>query len=220
MSSTSPLPRAAAVLYPTTARRVGHPLRPAIIAVNILVAAVTGAATLSDTSLPSEQPSPTTARGVAIALTSADPILIDRGISITPAPGWELVDRGTNWVTLADTDAGAKMRVTVKPAAAADVTAALQADVDNEVANTVLTNLTPSGEINTKTLQARNFQQAARVDYTADNVVGIDTTPILGVFLELLNTSTRLSAFIDYRESSVSPVGIAGVGQAMINSML
>ncbi|MFY2859525.1 hypothetical protein ACOJVU_06865 [Mycobacterium sp. THU-M104] len=224
-SSTSPLPlphTATPPAYPGTARRGGHRLRPAIVAASLLVTAVTGAAALTDTVRPSERTTPatTTARGMAIALTSAEPIVIDQGISITPAPGWDLVDRGTNWVTLADTDAGTRMRVTVKPAAGTDVVAALQADVANEVANTVLTNLAPSSGIDTKTVQGRNFQQAARMDYTADNTVGIDTTPILGVFMELLNPSNRMSAFIDDREASVSPAYIGSAAQAMINSML
>ncbi|WP_407687033.1 hypothetical protein [Mycobacterium sp. HUMS_1102779] len=196
-----------------------HRLRPVVIAANVLVAAVTGAAVLTAAVDPG-QPSPTPGRGAAIALTSADPIGIDQGVSITPAPGWELVDRGPNWVTLADTDAGAKMRVTVKPAAAGDVAAALQADVDKEMANTSLINLAPSSGINTKTVQGSHFQQAARLDYTADERAGIDTTHLLGVFMELLNPSSRLSAFIDYRESDESPSQIGGIAQTMINSML
>lgn len=221
MSSTSPLPHTAMPsAYQGAPRRGGPRVRPAVVAASLLMAAVTGAAALTDTVRPSEHASPATAHGIAIALTSSEPIVIDQGISITPAPGWDLVDRGTNWVTLADTDAGAKMRVTIKPAAGTDVAAALQADVDKEVANTILTNLAPSGGIKTKTVQGRNFQRAARIDYTATNTVGIDTTPILGVFMELLNPANRLSAFIDYRETSVSPGGIGGVAQTMINSML
>lgn len=223
MSSTSPLPHTAAPsTYRGTARRGGHRLRPTVVAASLLVAAAAGAAALTDTIRPSEQASPatTTAHGMAITLTSSEPIVIDQGISITPAPGWDLEDRGTNWVTLANTDAGAKMRVTIKPAAGTDVAAALQADVDQEMANTILTNLAPSGGIKTKTVQGRNFQQAARMDYTADDRLGINTTPIVGVFMELLNPSNRLSAFIDYRETTVSPSGIGGVAQTMINSML
>lgn len=220
MPSTSPLPHAAAPLtYRGTARRGRHRLRPTVVAASLLVAA---AAALTDTVQPCEQAAPatTTAHGMAITLTSSEPIVIDRGISITPGPGWDLVDRGTNWVTLADTDAGAKMRVTIKPAAGSDVAAALRADVDREVANTVLSNLAPSTGIKTKTVQGRNFQQAARMDYTATDRSGVDTWPILGVFMELLNPSNRLSAFIDYRETTVSPGGISSVAQTMIDSML
>lgn len=196
-----------------------HRLRPVVIASNVLMAAVTGAAVLTTTIDPG-QPSPARGRGAVIALTSADPIGIDQGVSITPAPGWELVDRGPNWVTLADTDAGAKMRVTVKTAGAGDVAAVLQADIDNEVANTSLINLAPSDEIKSKTVQGGHFQRAARVHYTADERAGIDTTHLMGVFMELLNPSSRLSAFIDYRESDESPSQIGGVAEAMINSML
>lgn len=67
-----------------------------------------------------------TAAGVVVALTSADPIEIAQGISITPAPGWTLGNRGPNWVALNNADFSAQMRVTVKPADGTDVVAVLR----------------------------------------------------------------------------------------------
>jgi hypothetical protein len=217
--------------HPGDRTRIGHRLRRAAITgvapVNIVVAAAVIAAIAAGPGIlqppvaPEQlSPAPTTARGVAIMLTSADPIDIAQGISITPVPGWTLADQGPNWVILADADAGARMRVVVKPGGGTDVAAVLQADVDNELARTVLTNVTTVGEPKTKLLQSPKFQQAARMDYTADNTVGLETTHLLGVFMELLNTSNQLSAFIDYRESSTSPSQIGGAAQTMINSML
>jgi hypothetical protein len=232
MSSTPPPPQTPLpVHYPGTGRRVGHRLRPVVIAaiiaaVILISAAVTAAIVLIGTTSPPE-PRPllpsghaATAVPAAVTLASADPINIAQGISITLVPGWTLADRGPNWVTLADPDDGARMRVTVKPAGGADVLAVLQADINNELARTVLTNVTMLGGPAAKTVQGHNFQRAASQDYTADHTVMVATTHLLGAFVELLNPSNQLSAFIDYRQSRDSPTQAAIGSQVMINSML
>ena len=171
---------------------------------------------------PSDKPAraPKTARSMAVTLTSADPINIAQGISITPAPGWRLTDRGPNWVTLAAADNSAKMRVTVKAAGGTDVAALLQADINNKLAHTGMTNVNVMGVPAVRALHSRNFQQAASTDYSADYSAQLGTTHMLGVFMEMLNTSTHLSAFIDFRETQDATTQPTGAGQMMINSML
>ncbi len=171
---------------------------------------------------PSDEPAraPKTARSMAVTLTSADPINIAQGISITPAPGWRLTGRGPNWVTLAAADNSAKMHVTVKTAGGTDVAALLQADINNKLAHTGMTNVNVLGTPATKTLQSHNFQQAASTDYSADYSAQLGTTHLFGVFMELLNTSTHLSAFIDFRETQDATTQPTGAGQMMISSML
>lgn len=163
---------------------------------------------------------PRTARGVEVRLAAADPITIAQGITITPAPGWILTGRGPNWVTLTDSDRSAKMRVTVKPAGGGDVVAALNADINGKLGHTGMTNVNVMGVPATSAVQGRNFQQAASTDYSADYSAQLGTTHLLGVFMELLNTSTHLSAFIDYREVEGTTPQPPGAGQMMISSML
>ncbi len=214
MSSTPLLPHTP-LNFLGTGRRLGQRLRPAVAAWNILVAAAVFAVIVLAGSI-----KPATGPHIAIALASADPIAIDRGVSMTPAPGWSLLDRGPNWVVVGDDNAGARMRVTVKPGGGSDVAAVLQADVNAVLAETSLTNVTTLGGPKKKDVQGSKFQRAARMDYTADDVQGVAITHLLGVFMELLNTSNGLSAFIDYRESSDAPSQIGGNAEAMINSML
>ncbi|WP_434086288.1 hypothetical protein [Mycobacterium lentiflavum] len=53
----------------------------------------------------------------------------------------------------------------------------------------------------TRTLQDPNFQQEAFINYTAEVSGPQGPIPVIGTFNELLNTSTRQSAFIDFRQN-------------------
>jgi hypothetical protein len=173
---------------------------------------------------PPDEPArtPRTAQGVAVALTSADPIDIGQGISITPAPGWTLGNRGPNWVALNNADTSAQMRVAVKPASGTDVVAVLQADINQltSTASAILSNVKNLSGPDTKMLQSANFQQQASIDYTADVSTQQGTIPVLGAFDELLNTSNHLSAFIDFRQTDAATAQAATDGGIMIHSML
>ena len=212
MSSTPPLthtpPR-----HLGSAARAGHRLRPVAV---ILIAATVAAAIVVTGSTPG------TVQGVAVALTSADPIDIAQGISITPAPGWTLGNRGPNWVALNNADFSAQMRVTVKPADRTDVVALLRADIDQltSTASAILSNVQNLTAPITKTLQSPNFQQKASIDYTADVSAPQGAIPVLGTFGELLNTSNQLSAFIDFRQDNNATTQAADDGGRMIDSML
>lgn len=165
---------------------------------------------------------PRTPRGLAIALTSADAIEIAQGISITPAPGWTLGNRGPNWVALNNADTSAQMRVTVKPAGGTDVVVVLQSDVNQftGTASAILGNVQNVSTPGTKALQSANFQQEAFTEYTADVLTQQGTIPVIGTFSELLNTSNGQSAFIDFRQDSTATTQAAGDGGTMIDSML
>ncbi len=106
-----------------------------IVGVATLIAAVTAAIVLTGTA---NRPTPTRA---AVALTSADPIDIAQGISITPAPGWTLGNRGPDWVALGNADTSAQMRVAVKPAGGTDIVAVLQGDMNQYTSSSGLSNL-------------------------------------------------------------------------------
>ena len=159
---------------------------------------------------------------MAVALTAADPIAIAQGISITPAPGWTLGNRGPSWVALNNADFSAQMRVTVKQADGSDVVAVLQADINQltSTSSTILNNVKNLSAPGTKTLQSANFQQEAFIDYTADVLTEQGTIPVIGTFSELLNTSNQLSVFIDFRQNDNATTQAASDGGMMIHSML
>lgn len=160
--------------------------------------------------------------GGAVALTSANAITIAHGISITPAPGWMAAVRGPDWVMLHNPDSSAQMYVRVKPATGTDVSALLQADINQVITESsgALSDMKNLSGPDTKTLQSANFQQQAFIDYTAEISTQQGAIPVLGVFDELLNTSNDLSAFINYRQSGDATTQAASEGGMMIQSML
>jgi hypothetical protein len=163
-----------------------------------------------------------TATRPAVALTSADSVDIAQGISITPAPGWTVGDRGPNWVALSNANSSAQMQVAVKPASGTDLVAMLQADI-NQLTSTPsagLINVKSLSAPNTKMLQGANFQQEAFIDYTADVSTPQGPIPVIGTFSELLNTVSQQSAFIDFRQNDGASAQAVSDGGAMINSLI
>jgi hypothetical protein len=211
--------------YLGSGAQAGHRLGPIAIAAAVVVVVLTAAVTAANL-LPSTangpKPPPMLPSSRAVALTSADAIDIAQGISITPAPGWTLGNRGPNWVALNNADTSAQMRITVKPAGGTDVVAVLQADINQltSTASAILGNVKNLSAPDTKTLQSANFQQEASIDYTADVLTEQGTIPVIGRFSELLNTSNQLSAFIDFRQNSNATAQAASDGGMMIHSML
>lgn len=159
-------------------------------------------------------PAPTPVR-----LASAEPIAIADGVSIVPAPGWTLGNRGPNWVALNDADGSAQLRVAVKPASDADVVAVLQADADAYAASLGLGDKKNLTDPQTQALQSPNFGQQAWMDYTAVVPAPGGPIPVLGTFTELLNTANRRSAFIDFRQNNNATPQPANDGGMMIRSM-
>lgn len=157
----------------------------------------------------------------AVALASDDAIAIAQGVSVTPAPGWTVGNRGPNWVALNNADTSAQLRITVKPAGGTDAAALLQADIDQFTggASAILTDVNRLNPPDTKPLPGANFHRQASVNYTATVVNPQGTIPVIGTFTELLNTSNGRSAFIDFRQDSSATTQAAGDGGMMIGSM-
>lgn len=158
---------------------------------------------------------------VGIALASGEAIAIAQGVSVTPAPGWTLGNRGPNWVALNNADTSAQMRITVKHAGGTDAAAVLRADIDQYVsgASAILTGVNRLTAPDVTPLQGPNFQQQASLNYTAGVVNPQGTIPVIGTFTELLNTSNGRSAFIDFRQGSSATTQAAGDGGMMVGSM-
>ena len=157
-----------------------------------------------------------------VALASADAVGIVPGVLITPAPGWTVTNRGPNWVALSNANFSAQMRVAVKPANGTDLVAILQADIDqlSGSPSAALINMKDLTAPTTKPVQGNNFQQEAFINYTATVSAPQGPVPVIGAFSELLNTSTRQTAFIDFREDGGATTQAANAGGSMVNSML
>lgn len=185
--------------------RHGRLLRTLVVAV-----AVTATIVLSGT----------TGTPRSVMLASVDPIDIAQGVSLTPAPGWMLENRGPDWVALNNADGSAQMRVVVKQASGTDVVAALQADITRYTPDSRLSNVRNLSAPITTTPPSGRFQQKASIDYTADVSGRQGSIPVLGTFSELLNTSNGLSAFIVFRQNNNATPQAATDGGTMINSLL
>ncbi|SPM37336.1 hypothetical protein MRAB57_5179 [Mycobacterium rhizamassiliense] len=158
----------------------------------------------------------------AMAFPLKDSIGIAQGVSITPAPGWTLGNRGGDWVALNNADTSAQMRVTVKPAGGTDPVAVLQADINQYTngASAILGNVRNLTGPDAHPVQGNNFQQQASIDYTADVVTPQGTIPVIGTFTELLNTSNGRSAFVDFRQDGNATTRADNEGGMMVTSML
>ncbi len=158
----------------------------------------------------------------AVTLLAAGAIDLGQGIFVTPAPGWTVGGQGPGWVTLHNTFATAEMEIKIKPAEGTDAAATLQADIDqlSNVSTTGLTNVRDLTIPTSKPLQSKNFEQEAAIDYSADGTSAMGPIPVVGTFVELLNTSTHRSAFIVFAQNGDSTVRADDQGTMMVDSML
>lgn len=158
----------------------------------------------------------------SVTLTTAGAIDLGQGISVTPAPGWSVRDQGPGWVALRNTFATAEMEIKIKPADGTDAAAILQADIDqlSNVSTTGLTNVRDLSVPTSKPLQSAHFQREAAIDYSADGTSAMGSIPVVGTFVELLNTSTHQSAFIVFAQNGDSTSRADSQGTMMVDSML
>jgi hypothetical protein len=183
-------------------RRIGLGVHAVTVA-----ATVTGAIALTGTI---SQP--------AVLLTAVD---IAPGVSVTPAPAWSVGTQGPGWVVLHNGFSTAAMEIRAKPASGTDPVAVLQGDVNNlSVTVTGLSNVNNLAPPVTKPVPGANFQQEASIDYSADGSSQSGTVPVIGSFIELLNTSTHQSAFIIFEQNGDATSQVDDSGGLMIDSML
>lgn len=183
-------------------RRIGLGARAVAVA-----ATVTGAIALTGTH---SQP--------AVTLTAVE---VAPGVSVTPAPAWSVGTQGPGWVVLHNGFSTAAMEIRAKPAGGTDPVAVLQGDINNlGVTVTGLINVKTLTAPTTKPLRGANFQQEASIDYSADGSSQAGTIPVIGSFIELLNTSTHQSAFIIFEQNGDATTQVDNSGGLMIDSML
>jgi hypothetical protein len=113
------------------------------------------------------------------------------------------------------------MEIRAKPASGTDPVAVLQGDVNN-LGGTVtgLSNVNNLAPPVTKPVPGAHFQQEASIDYSADGSTQSGTVPVIGTFIELLNTSTHQSAFIIFEQNGDATTQVDNSGGAMVDSML
>jgi hypothetical protein len=160
--------------------------------------------------------------GPAVALAWADGLDLAPGVSVIPAPGWAVGDQGPGWVTLHNAFSTAELEIKVKTASGTDPVAVLLGDISNlsNVSTTGLTNVRDLSAATIRPLQSRNFQQLATIDYSADGTSRMGAIPVVGWFMELLNTSTNQSAFIVFAQNGDAPNRADGDAGTIIDSML
>ncbi len=192
--------------HPRRWGRVRHAVRQVAVA-----AAVTAAIALTGT-----------INRPAVMLTTGDAIDIAPGISVTPAPGWTVGDQGPGWVTLHNASSTAELEIKVKPANGTDPVAVLQADINqlSSVSTTGLTNVKDLTAPTAEPPQSGNFQQEASIDYSADGTSRMGLVPVVGSFIELLNTSTHQSAFVVFAQNGDVTTRADNEAQMMIDSLL
>jgi len=165
---------------------------------------------------------PRAAQGAAVMPTAADAVNIVPGVSVTPAPGWTVGNQGPGWVSLHNAYSTAEMEIKVMPANDSDPVAALQANINqlSGVSTTGLTNVKNLSAPVIKPIQGTNFQQEASVDYSADGTSMMGAIPVIGSFVELLNTSNHQSAFVVFAQNGDATTRADSEGGMMVDSML
>jgi hypothetical protein len=141
---------------------------------------------------------------IVLAASNAEPVMIGDGISITPAENWWVYRQGDDMALLANGDNSATLMVALDKVKSHDVVDALVNIVnrfnsaDSPIRNVQLAGLTKD------TLRSNNFQDVAAIAYSADLSTQQGTIPVYGVFMELLNTSTGESAFLDLSATNMN----------------
>jgi len=163
-------------------------------------------------------------KGAPATFASTPPIDFGNGTSVTPALGWTIQNQDANQVTLVNGSGSwsvpTQMIVQVKDADSTDIQQALLADIQAANSNYKggLQGVMPDPPT---TLQGSNFQQKMSSHYMANLITQWGTTVVYGVVTELLNPSTRLSAFINlYSNQSDALRAAEPDADAMISSML
>lgn len=172
---------------------------------------------LTTTATPSitRSPAPQTSATPAGAIPIAD------GISITLAPGWTVDTQDGGSILIFNADGSAGMLVMVGKADSTDIKQVLSDNIQQETNTGVLTNVQLGEFTDVQPLQSPRFQQMLLVKYTAVMSMQQGTIQQYGIFGELLNPSTRETAFIDLFGISVDDVKAATQdADAMVASML
>jgi hypothetical protein len=144
------------------------------------------------------------------------------GVSMTPAPGWAIVDQDQDSVILTNSDNSAEFSVVVIPnAGVTDVNQAASLAISGFVKGSGLTNVQQQQEGPAQTIQSNNFQQGLVTDYTGDIQSNQGTLELYGNWITMLNPSTQTVCFVDVDAPSSDALQAAMPdAKSMVGSML
>ena len=167
----------------------------------------------SATRSPTTTPSPTTTTSPKGGVP-----LGSHGVSLTPAPGWTITQQDSNSVHLLSSDKTADIYITVGPAQSTDITQVLSADIQKRLEGVTGVQVVHTAQ--PEEFHGQNFNRAVTASYQGTWSTQQGTTPIFGVFAELLNTSSGQSAFIDYSANSIAALNAhTAEADSMTNSL-
>jgi hypothetical protein len=158
--------------------------------------------------------------GETMLAVSGKPVEVVEGVSITPADGWTVDTQDKGLVILMNADKTAMLFVAAGVTDSKDAAQVLDADIqkfveENGLANTKVT------KPKTGTLDSKNFQEVVSRGFTGDLETQQGTINLVGMFAELMNTSTGMSAFIVFNAPSEDDYDAAADdADSMIGSLL
>jgi hypothetical protein len=158
--------------------------------------------------------------GERMLAVSAKPVEVIQGVSVTPADGWTVDTQDKGLVILMNGDKTAMLFVTAGVTDSKDTAAVLDADIQKFVEENSLANAKVT-KPKTGTLDSKNFQEVVSRGFVGDLETQQGTINLVGMFAELMNTSTGMSAFIVFNAPSQDDYDASAEdADNMIGSML
>lgn len=139
--------------------------------------------------------------GETMLAVAGKPVEVVEGVTITPADGWTVDTQDKGLVILMNADKTAMLFITAGVTDSKDAAAVLDADVQKFVEENSMSNVKVT-KPKTGTLDSKNFQEVVSRGFMGDLETQQGTMNLVGMFAELMNTSTGMSAFIVYNAPS------------------
>jgi hypothetical protein len=156
-------------------------------------------------------------------LAAGSSVDLGGGISLTPAAGWTVEGTRQRAALLINGNSTAEFFVTVGKASGTDIAKELSNDIANytKASASGLSNVQVTNQDQPNSVQSTHFQQELGAGYSGSLQTQQGTISVVGVFLELLNTSNAQSAFVDVHAVNKNALTTAAKdGDTMVNSML
>ena len=155
-----------------------------------------------------------------VLAVEAEAVELAGGIAVTPAEGWTVGDQGEGVVVIDKDDGTASMFIVVGVVESTDTEAVLLADIEGFTGEFGFENVKIT-KTEVKPVDSKNFQEAAMCGFTADIETQQGSLSVIGMFLELMNTSDGMAAFVMFLAQDEKAFDAAADdADSMIGSML
>lgn len=134
--------------------------------------------------------------GESVINAAGSQVDLGNGISITPVSGWEVYKQDKGFVELNSQNYTANLAVFVGQAKTTDSAEQLTTDIDGFTDAAGFSNVKLNKKPTTTPMNGNNFQEGTARGYTAQVSTQQGTADVSGAFVELMNTSTGMSAFL------------------------